>query len=86
MKTDHWYFYLHTRRQRLAAFTALLMLALGLILGRHDYDQPHLHVNDEPSWPTTMVSMSGSATNATPSVMTFRSSLYPGMWWDGREA
>lgn len=55
MADHYWDVWLRTRKQRLAAFTALLMLALGLII-RHcaeiptcDYDQPHLQ--SEPNGP-----------------------------------
>ena len=71
MRSHNWKFYLRTRQQQLAAFTVLLMLALGLILGRHDYDQPHMHVDNEPSLPTTMAP--SMYTNGTPSRVTFSS-------------
>ena len=55
-----WDVWLRTRKERLAAFTALLMLTLGLTTGpcagiRCDYDQPHLHVDSEPAGPTSRV-------------------------------
>ena len=80
MRSYNWKFYLRTRQQQLAAFTVLLMLALGLILGRHDYDQPHMHVDNESSWPTTMAP--SMYTNGTPSSVTFSSSSYLGAWRD----
>lgn len=69
---QYWDVWLSTRKQRLAAFTALLMLALGLIIGRHDYDQPHLHVDSGRSMPTTRVSAPASG-NSTARAMTFSS-------------
>ena len=42
------------RSKPLAALTTLLMLHLGII-DRHDYDQPHLHVDSEPTGPTNSV-------------------------------
>jgi hypothetical protein len=42
--------FLGTCKQRLAAFTVLLMLALGIVVERHDYDQPHSHVDTEFVW------------------------------------
>ncbi|MGA2424687.1 MAG: hypothetical protein ABSG07_11835 [Terriglobales bacterium] len=38
----HWDVWLGTRKQRLAAFTVLLMLALGIV-SRGDSSQPYLH-------------------------------------------
>jgi hypothetical protein len=60
MVDHYWDVWLRTRKQRLAAFTALLMLALGLIIGHCagiracDYDQPHLH--SEPTGTTSRAS------------------------------
>ncbi len=50
---QRWDVWLRTRKQRLALFTVLLMLALGLITGpcagiRRDCDQEHRHVDSEP--------------------------------------
>jgi len=82
-KQQFWDVWLRTPKQRLAAFTALLMLALGLIIGRSDYEQPHLHIDGEPALPTTRVSMS---TSGTPSVTTFSSSSYLGPLLPGRQS
>jgi hypothetical protein len=54
----HWDVWLRTRKQCLAAFTVLLMLALGIIIDRHDYDESHLHVDSELIWATNGVNSS----------------------------
>lgn len=41
-RKQHWDVWLGTRKQRLAAFTVLLMLALGIV-SRGDNSQPYLH-------------------------------------------
>jgi hypothetical protein len=46
-KHGHRDVWLRTRKQCLAASTAFLMLPMGTIIDRHDYDQPHLHVDSE---------------------------------------
>jgi len=43
------YVWLSTRKQRLAAFTVLLMLALGVI-SRGDNSQPYLHNESTRAW------------------------------------
>ena len=83
MRSPHWKVFLRTPVQCLAAATALPMLALGLIGSRHDFDQPHLHVNLDPIVPTT-VSMFASG-NSTASVTTFNSSSLLGTWSDMRK-
>jgi hypothetical protein len=51
--SQYWHIWLRTGKQRLAAFTILLMMALGLIAGRPaairqaDPDQEHAHVESE---------------------------------------
>jgi hypothetical protein len=48
--------YFHTVRQWAAGL--LLMLSLGIVGGKADFDQPHLHCDREPSLPTTAAPLS----------------------------
>ena len=50
--------YLHTVRQWTAGL--LLMFSMGIV-GRIDFDQPHMHPDSEPSFPTTLVPYVASA-------------------------
>jgi hypothetical protein len=54
-----WDICLRTGKQRLAAFTLLLMVALGLITRQVDYDPQHLHVENESAWTTNEVTLHG---------------------------
>ena len=62
--------YVQSSKQRLALFTAVLLLALAPM----DYDAVHLHVESAPSAPSVSVSQSGSGTLTT---KTFSS-----LFWD----
>jgi len=60
--SQNWYLWLRMRKQRLAAFTVLLMLALGLITNRPtvtyvvDREQGHIHVESHSPDHTTLSS------------------------------
>ena len=62
--------YLHTVRQWTAGL--LLMLSVGIVGGKGDFDPPHQHSDSEPSFPTTFVGYSDSG-NVSPGVVRFSS-------------
>ncbi len=62
---SYWNIWLRTTKQRLAAFTVCLMLALGIIAGGQVHS--HVEVNLTRSVATTMVN------NSTSGTMTFSS-------------
>lgn len=89
---QYWHVWLRTRRQRLAAFTTLLMLALGLIIGRPaaifrvDRDQEHTHVESELMGQTSRASSPGiradsgaTATNVKTGTIGFLAALGQGV-------
>jgi hypothetical protein len=62
---SYWDIWLRTAKQRLAAFTVCLMLALGIIAG----GESHSHVESNTPTPTTISVISNSASGT----MTFSS-------------
>jgi hypothetical protein len=66
---SYWDIWLRTTKQRLAAFTICLMLALGIIAG----GEAHTHVENNSPTPTTIVQISNTASGS----MMFRSNSGP---------